>query len=296
VNGFLGEIGKKLAERWITLLAIPGLLFIAAATAAAVLGQSNALDYASLSRHITQWANSTALRSIGGTVLIVVAVLVGSVLAGLAASALGRVIQLVWVMPGKHPPAKWLADWRRRRSRDAKGVADDPSASQAQVLKAITKANRICLIEANRPTWIGDRLRACQVRVDRTYGLDLNAAWPRLWLTVSEVVRDEISAARDAFSASARLEAWAVLYLPLAIWWWPGAVIALVAAMAAILKARLATSNLADLIESAVDLYGRELATQLGHSGTGPMTATLGKELTIQMRKDRWDPRSTLAD
>ncbi|MER5626420.1 hypothetical protein ABT061_35860 [Streptosporangium sp. NPDC002544] len=31
MNGFLSEIGKKLAERWVTLLALPGLLYLAAA-------------------------------------------------------------------------------------------------------------------------------------------------------------------------------------------------------------------------------------------------------------------------
>jgi hypothetical protein len=165
-----------------------------------------------------------------------------------------------------------------------------------QVIRAIAKANRICLIEADRPTWMGDRLRACQVRVDRTYGLDLNALWPRLWLTVSDVTRNEISAARDAFSASARLTAWGVLYLILAIWWWPSAVIAIIVEAAAMVKARLATNDLADLIEAAVDLHGRDIATKLGHSGSGPVTADIGQELTVLMRKDRWDPRSPLAD
>jgi NAD/NADP transhydrogenase beta subunit len=132
VNEFLGEIGRKLAERWIALLAVPGLLYIAAVTVAATLGQKDALNYVTLSQHITGWASSAALKSIGGTVLIVVAVLVGSVLAGLAATAFGRLVEIVWVMPGKRRPAKWLADWRRKRSRDAKHIADDPSASQAQ--------------------------------------------------------------------------------------------------------------------------------------------------------------------
>lgn len=43
--GFLGEIGQKLADRWAALLAIPGLLCLTAITAAAVLGQHNALSY-----------------------------------------------------------------------------------------------------------------------------------------------------------------------------------------------------------------------------------------------------------
>jgi hypothetical protein len=38
MTGFLGEIGKKIADRWAALLVIPGLLYLAAVTAAAVLG------------------------------------------------------------------------------------------------------------------------------------------------------------------------------------------------------------------------------------------------------------------
>ncbi len=34
---FLGEIGKKLAERWVAFLAVPGFLYLAAVTAAVVL-------------------------------------------------------------------------------------------------------------------------------------------------------------------------------------------------------------------------------------------------------------------
>jgi hypothetical protein len=296
MSEFLGEIGKKLAERWVTLLAIPGLLYLAAATLAVALGEGHAVDVGSLTGLITKWAASPALKSPGGAILIVAAVLAGSVVAGLAAAALGRLTEIMWTLPGRRRPARWLTDWRRKRSQAAKKIADDPAATQAQVRKAIETADRICLIEPGRPTWVGDRLRACQARVSRTYGLDLNAAWPRLWLVVPDVVREEISAARDAFSASARFAGWAVLYLVLGIWWWPAVPIALIVATAAIIKARLATRDLADLIESAVDLHAADLAAQLGQTVTGPVTPGVGKKLTTRMGKNRWDPQSPTAD
>ena len=56
MTGFLGEIGQKLADRWAVLLAVPGLLYLAAVTAAAVLGQAHAVSYPALSRKITAWA------------------------------------------------------------------------------------------------------------------------------------------------------------------------------------------------------------------------------------------------
>ena len=61
----------------------------------------------------------------------------------------------------------------------AKAIADFPSAAAAQVRKAIARADRVCLVEAGSPTWIGYRLRACRLRISKTYGLRILAAkWP----------------------------------------------------------------------------------------------------------------------
>jgi hypothetical protein len=294
MTGFLAEAGQKLADRWAALLAVPGLLYLAAVIAAAVLRQRNALSYPDLSRTIGAWATGPALKSAGGTALIIAAVLAGSLAAGLVAAAGGRLVESLWTMSGDQPPAKWLAGRRRDRSARQKAIADT-SDDPAVVRKAITRANRICLVEPACPTWIGDRLHACHVRIDKTYGLDLAATWPRLWLMVPDTVRAELGAARDAFSAAARLAAWAVLYLVLVIWWWPAAAIAVIAGIAGVIKGRQAAANLADLIESAVDLHSAELAAQLGEQANGPVTPIVGKRLTTRMRKDRWDPDSPLA-
>jgi hypothetical protein len=294
MTGFLAEAGQKLADRWAALLAVPGLLYLAAVIAAAVLGQRDALSYPDLSRTIAAWATGPALKSAGGTALIIAAVLAGSLAAGLVAAAGGRLVESVWTMSGDRPPAKWLAGRRRDRSARQKAIADS-SADPAAVRKAIIRADRICLVEPACPTWIGDRLHACNVRIDKTYGLDLAATWPRLWLMVPDTVRTELGAARDAYSAAARLAAWAVLYLVLAIWWWPAAPIAVIAGVAGVIKGRQTAGNLADLIESAVDLHSTELAAQLGEQANGLVTPIVGKRLTTRMRKDRWDPDSPLA-
>jgi hypothetical protein len=294
MTGFLAEVGQKLADRWAALVAVPGLLYLAAVTAAAILGQGHALSYPDLSRKIASWAASPALKSAGGTALIIAAILAGSVAAGLAAAAGGRLVEALWTLPGDRPPAKWLADRRRDRSARLKAIADT-SADPAAVRKAIARADRICLVEPACPTWIGDRLRACHVRIDKAYGLDLAATWPRLWLIVPDPVRAELGTARDAFSATARLTAWAALYLVLGIWWWPAIPVAAVTGIAAVSKGRLAAGNLADLIESAIDLHSAELAAQLGEQANGLVTPAIGKKLTTRMRKDRWDPDSPLA-
>ncbi len=295
MTGFLAEIGQKLADRWVALLVVPGLLYVAAVTVASVLGQGHAVSYPVLNRKITAWAADPVLKSAGGAVLIIAAVLAGSVVAGLTAAAGGSLAEALWTLPGRRAPASWLARWRRARSRRYKAVADT-SSDPAKVRRAIARADQICLIEAGRPTWIGDRLRACQVRIEQAYGLDLNVVWPRLWLIVPDVVRTELGTARDAFSAAARLTAWAVLYLVLAIWWWPAALIALITGVVAVGKARIATGNLADLVESAADLYSHDLARQLGEETTGIPAQVIGQRITGHMRKGRWDPNSPLAD
>ena len=295
MTSFLTEAGQKLADRWAGSLAVPGLLYLAAVTAAVVLGQRDALNYLQLSHQIAAWAASPALKSAGGAALIAAFVLPASVAVGLVASAGGGFIERLWALDGSRRPARWLADWRRTRYQKQQAIADSDTAfDPVAVGKAIMRADRICLIEPACPTWIGDRLRVCHVRVDKSYGLDLTATWPRLWLIVPDTVRAELGTARDAFNAAARLTAWAVLYLVLGAWWWPAAVIALATGAVAVTKGRLATANLADLIESAVDLHGAALAAQLGQQPSGPLSPAVGAQLTARMRKSRWDPDSPL--
>ncbi|MER7497425.1 hypothetical protein ABT033_33090 [Streptomyces pharetrae] len=52
-------------------------------------------------------------------------------------------------------------------------------------------------------------------------------------------------------------------YLPLAVLWWPAALIVLVAAVVARHRARLAAEVHAELVESAVDLHLGRLLTRL---------------------------------
>lgn len=43
---------------------------------------------------------------------------------------------------------------------------------------------------------------------------------------------------------------------------------------------------LAALTESTVDLYGADLARQVGVECDGPLTGDAGRELTVRLRKD----------
>jgi hypothetical protein len=296
MTALLGEIGQRLADRWAAVLVIPGLLYVAAVTMARVLGQHRALSFSVLSGQATRWANSPALHSAGGVGLLLAAVLAGSALAALTAAAGGKLTEMIWTLPGRRPPAGWLAASRRRRSLAAKQAADD-AASPALARAAMSRADRISVVQADHPTWIGDRLHACHVRIEQAYGLDLVVIWPRLWLFVPDTARTELGLARDAFSCAARLTAWAALYLVLGIWWWPALVVGAVAAVAGNVRGRFAIGNLADLVESTIDLYHHDFITQLaGTTPADPATVAMGRKLTTAMRKSRWEPGSPTAD
>ncbi|MGV9386673.1 hypothetical protein ACWDRB_63490 [Nonomuraea sp. NPDC003707] len=215
MTGFLSALGQKLAERWINLLALPGLLYLAVAAAGTALGAEHAFDADLLRRRITTWAADASLASPGGVVLLVAATVAGATAVGVVAQGLGRGVAALWSARGVRPPGRALADWRRRRSRRAKEKADRDDAGERAVLRAIAAADQLSLVEADRPTWMADRLNALHVRVETAYGLDLVAAWPRLWLLLPGDRRAEITTARDAYTAAATLSGWGWLYLAL---------------------------------------------------------------------------------
>jgi hypothetical protein len=287
---FLAAIGTKLADRWATALIIPGLIFLTGVTLAVRLGQGNALNAAALHTEINAIAAGPASHSTGAILLIAVGALAGSIGAALAATVVGKLVQRAWLLPGtwKYLPAWALRQWRVRRWRKADervqaakaaGVADDLAA-------AVVRRDAICLVEASRPTWIGDRFRALDLRIYRAYGLDLSAAWPGLWTISPPDSRNDLTAAQEAYASAARLVAWGLLYLLISPWWWPSAIIGGVTILVGWSSARSATEIFARLAEVTVDLYAGDLARRLGLSYDGPLTeAFVRGEVTPILQK-----------
>ena len=83
MTGFLAELGKNLADRWLSLLILPGALLIAAAAAAGTLGQAHATDLTLLRARITAIAATPSAHSPGALLLTVGGILAASALAGL---------------------------------------------------------------------------------------------------------------------------------------------------------------------------------------------------------------------
>jgi hypothetical protein len=151
---------------------------------------------------------------------------------------------------------------------------------------ALARRNRMALTEPSRPTWIGSRFQDLEERIARAHHLDIAVAWPRLWPLLSGNLRADLQAAYGAYTAAARLVGWALLYSVIGAWWWPAAVIAVVAVAAGWRQGRAGAAALADLIETAVDLQGRTLATGLGLRCEGPFDKDTGYQVTRLLRKD----------
>ncbi|MEU3643266.1 hypothetical protein AB0E59_07810 [Lentzea sp. NPDC034063] len=299
MTGFLGQLGKNLADKWLSLMAVPGALYLAVLLTARALGQSHTFDVNTLTTSFTGWAKGFSVSSTGGQVALLAAALAACGAVGLVARGLAGGIERVVLAAGwrRWPaPLRWAANRRvarrRRRWDDASRHLDrlrEKSARAAALRKpydddelsrAREAVHRIALTRPDRPTWSGDRVQAAAARLLRDHRIDFGLVWPHLWLTLAAPQQDEISAARDTLGRAALLGSWAVLYAPLAFMWWPAAPVALVVAVTAHHRFREAVQVYAQLLEAAVRVYTGPMASQLGIEFTGRLPADIGDQLT----------------
>lgn len=297
MTAFLATLGGKLADRWLAALVLPGMLWAVTFIAAVHLGQGDGLDFRRLPEWLDQIAARPAAHAPGTIALGAVASVVGSAGLGLLAAALGALVERAWSAPGHRPPASWIRARRQRRwetvradlrdaIRHAAGLEgrDDVSPqvrerAHLRVLRLDRTRRRLGVRRPKHLTQIGDRLAATGDRAAEVHGISrLELVWPRLWAILPDPMRTEIASARGAYSASARLLAWAALYLAISPIWWPAAVIAAGSAVGGILRAGIATDRLVAFIDTAMDLYLRKLATDLGLS-VGDDRRALGEEI-----------------
>ncbi|MEU7067318.1 hypothetical protein [Streptomyces sp. NPDC046161] len=315
MGGFLSALGQKLAERWLTLLALPGALFLATTIAARTLGQAHALDLRRLTERITQWAQNPTATTLAGQIVLLSAVLAAAAVAGLAAQGLGALVQRIilavdwrtWPRPLRQwthtrvtrRQARWTAArdrYRQQLDADARTLAlqqrrADPAPRQA----AHQALLRIAAEAPDRPTWSGDRIHAVTVRLKRDHHLDLPVLWPHLWLILPEATRAEITGAEQALTRATTLAGWTLLYAPLTVWWWPAAPLVVVLSLTCRYRMRSAADSYARLLEAAAQLHTTELATQLGIGHTGPLDSALGDALTHQLRTRTPSPPGTMS-
>ncbi|MFJ8276129.1 hypothetical protein ACIRA2_02430 [Streptomyces griseoviridis] len=302
MGGLWGELGRKLADRWLSLLVLPGVLYLAVAAAAHTLGQRHALDAARLIREVTAVAGQPAVTRLGGQIVLVGAILIASAAAGLVAEAAGALIERLvlavgwrtWPLGLSVPADRWVRRKQRRwddahrlhheqqRLSRAPDPAERPDPAVGRA--ALARRTRIALERPERPTWSGDRVQAVALRLDRDHRLDLAVLWPYLEPVLPDALAARVTEARAALTRATTLAGWAVLYLPLAGWWWPAAPVALVLATAARNRTRGCVDAYARLLDVAARLHIPDLAAQLGFDHTGPLTPDLGARLTHHLR------------
>jgi hypothetical protein len=200
----------------------------------------------------------------------------------------------------------WLAQWpvgqligfatrlrlRRWTSLDRR-ASDTPDAATRRRL--IARRNQLAMSPPTRPTWMADRMAGLTSRVRNAYGLDLNAAWPRIWLILPDPIRTESRAAVDPFGRASVLAGWGVLYLLAGLvfaiqsWalWWAIGLIALIAYLAGLRRGREAIGELAVHLEAVVDLYGTALASALDATAApiAAVTPPIGEIINERLRK-----------
>jgi hypothetical protein len=303
VGDFFGELAKQLAGRWVSLLAIPGILFFGAGWAGRQLGHAHALDLPRLAVAANDAAARFAHLPGGTQALAVAGVALAAVTVGLVVQALVGPVRAVCLgqwPPGCRPLARSLTGRRRRRWHELNRQRAElettyppptRTADQQQQLDRLAgHSNAIALAEPGRPTWMGDRIHALsQVTVNR-YGLDLTFGWSRLWLVLPETVHTEINTAQSGFAAAMFTTTWCIPYLALGSLWWPAALIGLAVAAVGWSRARIKIDMLAELTEAALDVHARSLAIALGvadPSSTGPLTPDEGQHITDIVRKGR---------
>ena len=295
VTGFLSEFGKKMAERWATLVVLPGLLFTSVLAVAASLGQWRWSDTDLLWRRLSDFAevggnHQHVAAGSARTVMLVVGVVAVSVGAALVARALGGAVE--YVLAGRWPffarplatrlTTRRTADWRRHNAEyEAAWAAGEDQHRLGELAAA---RNAVSLTEPRCPTWTGDRLQAPAVRVREQYALDLAAAWPRLWLLLPDSTRQPLAESRQGFDEATALGGWAVLYGALGAWWWPSAVVGLGAGLVSWRRARAAADAYAELVEAAVDVHVDRLIDRFDDERR-PIRPSRGAAVTERFRK-----------
>ncbi|WP_129842118.1 hypothetical protein [Streptomyces sp. RFCAC02] len=291
MGGLLTELGKHLAERWLSLLVLPGALFLAALTAGHTLGHADPFDAGRLADRLDAWAASPRLDGTGGPALVLLAVLLAAAGAGLAAQALGSAAERWWLTPASAPHRLTAA---RRRRWDARSAAyeerlDALAAARAAgtppppgptPAEARRRVDTIALEAPARPTWMADRMNAPAVRLEREYALDLATVWPHLWLVAPDTTRTELIAAHETFRRAATLAGWGVMYVTVGALWWPGLLIAAATTTVAWRRGRTAVDTYANLLEAAARLHAPELAH---YHGITPEPERLTRETGWQL-------------
>ncbi|NYH51396.1 hypothetical protein HNR06_000985 [Nocardiopsis arvandica] len=299
MGGLLTVLGKKFTEQWLTLLALPGALYVAAAVGARTLGRDHTWDLGHLTDQITAWAEDPRIDTVAGQVVVFVAVVAASALVGLAAQGMSAGLERVWFAADwaswpwflsrlVAPVVRWRQErWGKRHTAVEQARSPDHGFRSVEGYSFEVAFDRMAWTGVEypqRPTWCGDRLNALAQRLDRDHDLDVAVVWPHLWLVLPDQVRSEITEARQSLGRATALVGWGVLYLGLAVWWWPAVLVFAVLSAVGWWRTRVATEVYATLVEASVRLHVGDLAERVGVDYSGLLTKQVGQDLSNRLR------------
>ncbi|RLK59048.1 hypothetical protein [Actinokineospora cianjurensis] len=272
MTALLGEVTKRLPDRWLVGTLLPGLLWLAVLAIAVRQGHGHPFDPGAVTG--TARAIGTLVRDRPTEALAWGGFAVGAaMLTSLAARGLGGAVRSLWWGRWRGPlalPGRLITRLRAHRARRALERAG--SRLPERYLPAL-------------PTWIGDRLRLVDVRVDAQYGLVLALVWPRLWHRLDADTRVVVAQARGRLDLAATLVGWGVLYLAPVWFWWPSSIIALGVGVVGWRRGRVAAEVFGAAVESTVDLGHLGLAEALGHDVAGGLTPRVADAVNDQLHK-----------
>lgn len=246
MTDLLTTVGKKISERWLAVIMLPGVLYVAVTGWALLAGHRHALDLPWLADRLTDLWRQSRASGPGSAVVAAAAILAAAGVTGVAATVTAEDgVQRLWAV---HGPLRRLLTLRARTRAAWRGRSPRPP-------------NRYL---PRRATLIGERFRLIGARVHVQYGLSVTAAWPRIWMLTSADTRTLISNAYQRYLTDTTLMAWGLLYLPWTMRWWPAVIIATAALTLGYRRVRASSVTLSTLIEATVDAHTTDLAKALG--------------------------------
>jgi hypothetical protein len=289
VPPFLEALSNRLTDRWLAT-SLPGVPLIGMILVAMTLGHRHWADMRRLTGAADRLSAGLSARPGTTTAIVVVLALLAAGTAGVLARGFGGLLRTVWTRPwprwGQGLTARRRRRWQRLQDEYERQVLAQHGGApvdEERVNSIGRERNRLALTEPERPTWMADRLAASEARVRAEYGVDLAAAWPRLWLLLGEDGRAPVRQAATALDAAAVLSGWGVLYLVVGVQWWPSALVGAAAAVTGWWRARRAVATYAELTEAVVDLHLTNLAEHLGLAAADIRDA--GPDISSRLRK-----------
>lgn len=294
------DLGRSVAERWVSLLSSPALVFWIGGVLAWTWAHGGFTGPDSGWRELEHWW----VQSFGTTSVVVQALLAVLALLLVAGSAqlaelllFGALRLLEGYWPRWARPVKTAVVGLRGRAIDRRVERWRTLARRREELTTDERAEYAALnrwragVPADprdrMPTRLGDVLKAAESRPRHRYGLDAVVCWPRLWMAMPETARIEVSAARTPLDDGARLWLWSLFFCVWTIFAWWALGIALVGMIVGYRVAFAGSTSYGQLVQTCYDLYRRDLYTAVGQElPTDPQQEfEAGKRLTAYLER-----------